>query len=1679
MSRSVGRAVGAVVGAVAAVVLGPAGWAAWALAAGGALAGAAYGDYVARQSARIGDQGREPSSRTIRSSKEPAHYLLGRFANGGVLTWVEQDEGDPWTHLILALSEGPIEAVDGVLLDKKPISEFEGNVAQYELTVTPTEANAFMRNNADDWDEDVIGKGLSFIRVSLQFDPEQFPNGLPEIQVIGRGRNDIWDPRTDERGYTDNPALILLWWLTDGRANVPLDEINLQSFIDAANVCDEIVENPDGTQSKRYTMGALISDAELTPDVNDKILATCNGQLIRIGGILSLQVGAYYGPGDITLTEDMVIGAVSGATEVDNANAINTLTGTFTNPDDWTETDFPPVRIDEWVLEDGAELAESMQIRYVLDPYQAQRLANMHLRKRRNGGAMSIPMNFNGYRFRPGRVVNVDLPGINMTGEFIVVDWTLGAADGCVVHLEAYDAAMFDDDVGRPYTPPGFISMPTGGIETPTNLAFLPSDDPMVKQGTVTWTPPPQVVQYYGITIRRDGEAVQTYQVPWSATSCDIQGLGPGQYVIEIYARGELGRSGTASIPINLTVPESPVDLRLEVSNNVIVCRPLVNSPGFGTEFEMCINYLNDPDFIPFDQLTGLYGTFPGLTPDTEYPIYARTISPLGKSEWFSQIARTTNNPAELDYLLDKSLPFIDLRDRIDEEFERTDERIGGIETDVKVERFRRDETDAALIESIADSAAYRDELARRIARGEKIINAEFVVDPETGQIRARAYEYTDDKFSQADLMIDGVQAQVRAAVQRITYGEESIEDLQSEFELLPGLIDLRATAIFADGIAALQPAHSFNFFDSAQGWVEVNGTLTPNHNKIVVTHGDIENTGVEYDGAENPAIRIALTRLTGEGWAGDVIVTFDDDTQYTFEGVIDEITTTDVATIRNLDFRGSEQYQRQITGVRLVLGASAADEFEITAIVIGKPDAALLELEGVIAQVTEAGIRIDALDAEIEQRVTRTEYDTTAVKRTDFSQILNADEGYAEIRGVTQQIIDNDVVEKANAAGLFIDETFTAYSEAIENRLDEESQLNETRYTNVQQELDAVGGTLTGQVFSISRLSSEQQDALASQIEALADYGLYVLGQKEVEISFARSVQQLRNDVSPEGALAQSILDLEAVTNRENQASRAWLQRNERAITDTQNALAQSRLELEAQITQRGDEAETKATANALDLLNARVGYCTIDGQPTGAETPAACSAEGGEWVSAPLAEVLRTVRVTLPGGDTATVSQLAQAFQDKDGQLVARGAMITDNEGRLSGVINTNTGETSQLDMIAALTRIGDVDAEGNFTPLLALNADEGVLDIKARLVLRDGHVVGDLDDIRGQDGADGKDGQDGTDGRDGQDGRDGEDGKDGKDGAPGSNGAPGAGFYSAEYPNIDWGLGYSRFANLTGRNPIPGDIFVQTTPAGDASGRKRVSGGWTAPGIFLHGDFIATGTVAARHLGSESVTTEKLAATALYGKRQLIQSGYSTFAVDPGTVLLPSDLLAWSGATSDYNNGPTPQNGSWWVDSNGRSSTPIWRGYGSGLSPQPITSGTWRNVVTANHQTVRGLCEITGEIGAISEIINNVTSSSVGDGTLEVRVVDSSNNVIYSTTRTVFYTLENMGGGTGVISVSMPAFTFDAIDNNGNLPYYTSKNYRIQARHTVPSFSTSQSVNTDYHVRGTLRSLEIRDN
>src|SRR5690606_14195603 len=224
--------------------------------------------------------------------------------------------------------------------------------------------------------------------------------------------------------HSENTALQILWFLRE-RCGVPDDEIIMESFAAAANVCAETVINPDGSTSARYRSSCVIGADERRTDVLKKLTASCAGNLIRVGGKWSLQVGGYYGPADFTITEDMVIGTVAGAAEVSNDEAINVVRGTFCDPSQsWQDTDYPEVSVAEWLIEDGGESAESLDFKYVTDVYQAQRLASMELRKRRTGGMLKLPMNFAGYNCRPGRVATVSLPSLNISGEFIVTDWS-------------------------------------------------------------------------------------------------------------------------------------------------------------------------------------------------------------------------------------------------------------------------------------------------------------------------------------------------------------------------------------------------------------------------------------------------------------------------------------------------------------------------------------------------------------------------------------------------------------------------------------------------------------------------------------------------------------------------------------------------------------------------------------------------------------------------------------------------------------------------------------------------------------------------------------------------------------------------------------------------------------------------------------------------------------------------------------------------------------------------------------------------------------------------------------------------------------------------------------------------------------------------------------------------------
>lgn len=667
----------------------------------GALAGAAMAFYVASQQDKL-DTGSlrtsEPSSQTLRSSKAAARYVLGRVSTGGVLAWGQEQAGDQtdgeWLHMVYVLSEGEIDGLEDIFLGEEVIQAY-GQYASYELVTNPTQVNSYLKANSRDWRDTQIGRGLSFVRVSFKYSAEKYPSGIPDVRFVIRGRRDIYDPRTQTTGYSENTALHILWFLRN-RCGVPDDEIVFSSFANSASVCDEMLANADGSTSARYRSGCVIGADESRTQVMQKLETACGGKLIRVGGRWMLQVGAYYGPYDFEITEDMVIGTVTGSTEPTNDSAINTVRGTFVDPAQaWAETDYPEVAVSEWVVADGGEAAETLSFSYVSNPYQAQRLANIELRRRRAGGTLSIPMNFMGYNCRPGRSVKVNLPSLNIVGEFIVTDWSMSTDSGCNVSVAQNEPAIFDDAVGQPYNPIGFISLPTGGLGSPTNLAWEPDETAEVTQGVLSWTQPAGIVTGYAVTIRQGGTAVQAQQVPETTLQLPIAGLPSGNYTMSVAALGPLTRSGEASITVNIDGPPIPEACTVQSTIDTITLFPSNVQHGLnGGTYEYF--YSEDPQ-APAAQATylgqGLSLTHTGLAFFTNYFYFIRSRNAYGVSGFLKIAASTSNDVTAMLAALSGKITESELGQELLEEIQK----IPGLEEQIAaldgLKAYDKDET--------------------------------------------------------------------------------------------------------------------------------------------------------------------------------------------------------------------------------------------------------------------------------------------------------------------------------------------------------------------------------------------------------------------------------------------------------------------------------------------------------------------------------------------------------------------------------------------------------------------------------------------------------------------------------------------------------------------------------------------------------------------------------------------------------------------------------------------------------------------------------------------------------------------------------------------------------------------------------------------------------------------------
>ena len=288
--------------AVGTAVTATALWTTFAISATLSLAGSLLApkpDFGAIQAQNNSLQDRKQMIREPLSSRR---IVYGRTKATGTILFIETagtDNND--LYMIIGIAGHEIDGVDRIYIGDTPVafvgdvttglrdahasSDFSGKLSVKVLTGTTTQAlpSDFTSNT-----ELVSGdkfKGIACICAKLTFDRDIYPNGIPTISAIFRGKK-VYDLNRSGTHYSNNPAYIFRDYIKDTQYGLSVadSELDDTQLLSTANVAHSWVAHRDDNDNRNFTATAT-SDGSTNHYVHDgSTVALHDGDAIVISG---------------------------------------------------------------------------------------------------------------------------------------------------------------------------------------------------------------------------------------------------------------------------------------------------------------------------------------------------------------------------------------------------------------------------------------------------------------------------------------------------------------------------------------------------------------------------------------------------------------------------------------------------------------------------------------------------------------------------------------------------------------------------------------------------------------------------------------------------------------------------------------------------------------------------------------------------------------------------------------------------------------------------------------------------------------------------------------------------------------------------------------------------------------------------------------------------------------------------------------------------------------------------------------------------------------------------------------------------------------------------------------------------------------------------------------------------
>jgi len=457
-------------------------------------------------------------------------------------------------------------------------SKYKGKVRINTHLGSPNQqADSDLVNESDGkWTNDHRLRGIAYLYVKLEFDRDVFPNGVPDITATVKGKK-VYDPRTNTTAWSDNPALCLRDYITEGYGlNEETTNIDDTLVASAADVCDE-TNTLDG--STRYTCnGAFVTQVAPVDILND-ILTSMGGLLWYAQGQWRMKPAYYVAP-TVSFTEDDLRSSISVKTRHSRRDNFNTVKGTFRGEEsNWQVTDYPEVSNEAFLLADkNQESVLDLELPFTDNAAEARRIARIALERNRQQLTVSASFGLKAFQVQTGDIINLTVDRFGWESkEFEVTSWTFGLVDEYDLQvqmtLREISESVFDEfDDGVVYErdnttlPNPFINVAPENL-TVSDGGFTTEDGTYVNSFIVDWDAPDDAfVDYYVLEWRVQGDS-KLKSVNLDTTEYQIAPiLENTTYEIRVKAVNLLGVSGpyastTTQVGGDTTAPGPVTDL--------------------------------------------------------------------------------------------------------------------------------------------------------------------------------------------------------------------------------------------------------------------------------------------------------------------------------------------------------------------------------------------------------------------------------------------------------------------------------------------------------------------------------------------------------------------------------------------------------------------------------------------------------------------------------------------------------------------------------------------------------------------------------------------------------------------------------------------------------------------------------------------------------------------------------------------------------------------------------------------------------------------------------------------------------------------------------------------------------------------------------------------------------------